>query len=100
MAFKGSIDIRSADGSRVTVFYRGEVRVHDMKQPENVEKLKRMASVNHAAALKFLARFPRVVEAEHETRKILKTGTDSKVELKKVLEAVKSVVEPKKGKAK
>lgn len=95
MAFKGLIEIRSVDGARVTVAYRGEIRIHDLKKPENVDKLKRMASLNHSAALKFLACFPRVLNAEEKEREKLKNGGG--VELKKVLEAVKSVVDPKKA---
>ncbi len=98
MAFKGLIEVRSVDGPRVTLFYRGEIRAHDLKTIANVAVLKRIASLNHAAALKFLARFPRVPGMEEKERERMKAG--GVVEMKKVLEAVKSVVDPKKGKGK
>lgn len=105
MAWQGSIKVGSSEGGRVLVLYRGEFRVYDLEDPENVAKLRRIASVNHVAAMQFVSRFPRVPEAEKAHVESLKRG--SKEEFKAILEAVKAPLKvrteppsPKKGKGK
>jgi len=108
MAWHGSIRIGESEGGHVLVLYRGEARVYDLQDAENVAKLRRVASTNHAAGMKFLSRFARVPDAEKAHVQALKSGNAA--EFKAILDAIKAATKrteppppappPKKGKGK
>jgi hypothetical protein len=81
--------------------YRGEFRVYDVGTADAVDKLRRIASTSHVAAMQFVARFPRVPEAEKAHVESLKAGQAA--EFKAILEAVQQPLKvrpDKKGKGK
>lgn len=103
MAWQGSIKVGASEGGRVLVLYRGEFRVYDLTTPENVEKLRRIASTSHVGAMQFVARFPRVPEAEKAHVESLKQGRAD--EFKTILDSIRvapkvRTPDPKKGKGK